>query len=257
MIAYFAVTAGVFVTAFYSFRMYFLAFWGKERFGRAHDHEGDHDDEEPSADHHHGLAPGEKPHESPFVVTIPLVLLAIPSVVIGFVAIDKLLFGDFFGNSIVVLADRHPAMNVLKEQFHGPTAMALHGFATLPFFLVIAAVALAGYFYLQRPDIPEAISRRFAVIYRLLDNKYYLDRLNEFVFAGGSRMIGTGLWKGGDMAVIDGVAINGTARLVGWFAGVIRLFQSGYIYHYAFAMLVGIGIVLFFFLTMPYVLTAR
>jgi len=255
--AYLAVMAGVFVTAFYSFRMYFLAFWGKERFGQTHDHHGDHDDEEPSTDHHHGLAPGEKPHESPFVVTIPLVLLAIPSVVIGFVAIDTFLFGDFFGSSIVVDLERHAAMNVLKEHFSSATGMALHALETAPFLLALAGVLLAWFFYLKRPDIPEAIAARFAFIYRLLDNKYYLDRINEFVFAGGARLIGRGLWKGGDVGVIDGIAINGSARLVGWFAGVIRLAQSGYIYHYAFAMLVGIGIVLFFYLTLPYVMSGR
>jgi len=128
---------------------------------------------------------------------------------------------------------------------------------TLPFFLALAGVLLAWFFYLKRPDIPAAIKRRFSAIHALLDNKYYLDRINEIVFAGGARLIGRGLWKGGDIAVIDGVAINGSARLVGWAASVIRQFQSGYIYHYAFAMLVGIGIVLFFFLTMPYMMTGR
>jgi NADH-quinone oxidoreductase subunit L len=255
--AYYAVMAGVFVTAFYSFRMYFLAFWGEERFGAAHDHHGDQDDEEPSGDHHHGLAPGAKPHESPAVVWVPLVLLAIPSVVIGFVAIDKLLFGGFFRDSIVVLGDRHPAMAQLAEEFHGATAMALHGLTSLPFLLVLAAIALAWFFYLKRPDIPEAIAARFSFIYRLLVNKYYLDRLNELVFAGGARLIGRGLWKGGDVGLIDNIAINGSARLIAWTASVIRFAQSGYIYHYAFAMLLGIGIVLFFYLTLPYVMSGR
>jgi NADH-quinone oxidoreductase subunit L len=253
--AYFAVTLGVFVTAFYSFRMYFLAFWGKERFG--HPHEEDHHDEEPSADHHHGLAPGEKPHESPAVVWVPLVLLAIPSVVIGFVAIDKFLFSDFFGGSIVVDLERHAAMNVLKEHFSSASGMALHALETAPFLLALAGVVLAWFLYLKRPDLPDAVAARFAFLYRLLDNKYYLDRINEFVFAGGSRLIGRGLWKGGDQGLIDGIAINGSARLVGWFASVIRFAQSGYIYHYAFAMLVGIAIVLFFYLTLPYVMSGR
>jgi NADH-quinone oxidoreductase subunit L len=256
--AYFAVTFGVFVTAFYSFRMYFLAFHGKERFGHAHD--DDREDEEPTGDHHHGLAPGEKPHESPAVVTIPLILLAIPSVVIGFVAVEKLLFGDFFRDSIFVDGKAHPAMGVLREHFHGATAMALHGFVTLPFFLALAGVLLAWFFYLKRPDIPEMLAQRFSALYALLVNKYYLDRFNEIVFAGGARAIGRVLWKGGDVGLIDGVAVNGSARLVGWAAGVIRFVQSGYIYHYAFAMLIGIAIVLFFFLTLPYVwpaLTSR
>ena len=149
--AYFAVAAGVFVTAFYSFRMYFLVFHGEERFGQAHDHHGDQDDEEPSADHHHGLAPGEKPHESPWVVTVPLLLLAIPSVVIGFLTIGPMLYGDFFKDAIIVDADRHPAMEELAEHFHGAWAMALHGLMTLPFWLAVAGVALAWFLYLKRP----------------------------------------------------------------------------------------------------------
>jgi len=262
--AYAAVTFGVFITAFYSFRMYFLAFHGEERFGKAQGHHDDHDDEEPSADHHHGLSPGEKPHESPAVVTLPLILLAIPSVVIGFVAIDMFLFSDFFKGAIVVDAGRHPAMSHLTELWrsfgepnHRGFEMALHGLMTLPFWLAIAGVALAWFFYLKRPDIPEAIARRFAAVYALLENKYYMDRFNEIVFAGGARLVGRGLWKGGDMAVIDGLAVNGSARLVGWIAALIRYLQSGYIYHYAFAMLVGVGVVLFFFLTLPYVLSGQ
>ncbi len=132
--------------------------------------------------------------------------------------------------------------------------MGLHGFVTVPFFLMVAGVALAWFFYLKRPDIPEAIGRKFSGLYRLLENKYYLDRINEVVFAGGARLLGRGLWKGGDQALIDGLAVNGSARVVGWVASVSRLLQSGYIYHYAFAMLVGIAIVLFVFLTLPYVL---
>jgi NADH-quinone oxidoreductase subunit L len=254
---------GVFVTAFYSFRMYFLAFHGEERFGRQHGHHGDHDDEEPSGDHHHGLAPGEKPHESPAVVTLPLILLAIPSVVIGYVAIDMFLFGDFFKDVIHVDAASHPAMAKLAGAWQSfgsvnerPWHMALHGLATAPFWLAAAGVGLAWYFYLRRPDIPAAIARRFSAIHRLLENKYYLDRINEVVFAGGARLLGRGLWKGGDVALIDGLAVNGSAKAVGWIAAVIRHLQSGYIYHYAFAMLVGVGLVLFFFLTMPYVLSA-
>jgi NADH-quinone oxidoreductase subunit L len=262
--AWFAVTLGVFVTAFYSFRMYFLAFHGEERFGRRHGHHGDHDDEEPSADHHHGLAPGEKPHESPAVVTLPLILLAIPSVVIGFVSIGMFLFGSFFDGAIFVDTVKHPEMARLTELWlsfgaanERPWHMALHGLVTAPFWLAVAGVALAWFFYLKRPDIPEAIARRFAAIHRLLENKYYLDRVNEVVFAGGARLIGRGLWKGGDVALIDGVAVNGSARLVGWVAAVIRHLQSGYIYHYAFAMLAGVALVLFFYLTLPYVLAAR
>jgi NADH-quinone oxidoreductase subunit L len=249
--AYYAVLAGVFVTAFYSFRMYFLVFHGKPRFATEdkHAHGHAHDDPGGHGDHHGGV-----PHESPAVVTLPLILLAIPSVVIGFVAIDKLVFSDFMQKAIFVNGAAHPAMKELAEEFHGPVAMGLHGLFSAPFFLALAGVILAGVFYLMRPDIPAWIQSRFGVLYRLLDNKYYLDKFNEFFFAGGARRIGAGLWKGGDIGFIDGIAVNGSARLVGWFAGVIRYLQSGFIYHYAFAMLVGVAIVLFFFLTMPYVI---
>jgi NADH-quinone oxidoreductase subunit L len=138
-----------------------------------------------------------------------------------------------------------------------PWHMALHGLVTAPFWLAAGGVALAWYFYLKRPDIPESIARRFSGLYRLLENKYYMDRFNEIVFAGGARLLGRGLWKGGDQTIIDGIAINGSARLVAWTAALIRHFQSGYIYHYAFAMLLGVGLVLFFYLTVPYVLAAR
>jgi NADH-quinone oxidoreductase subunit L len=243
--AYFAVMAGVFVTAFYSFRMYFLVFHGKERFGHAaddhhHDHHGDADDEEPSADHHHGLAPGEKPHESPWVVTAPLLLLAVPSVVIGFMTIQPMLFGEFFKDAIFVDAARHPAMAELAEHFHGAVAMALHAFTTPVFWLALAGVALSYFFYMVKPEIPAAIKARFGFVYRILENKYYMDWINEHIFAPAARGLGRGLWKGGDVAVIDGVLINGSARVVGWVASVVRLFQSGYIYHYALVMIVGV-----------------
>jgi NADH-quinone oxidoreductase subunit L len=243
--AYFAVAAGVFVTAFYSFRMYFLVFHGEERFGKhdAHDahhgHEGDHDDEEPSADHHHGLAPGQRPHESPAVVTVPLLLLAIPSVIIGGLTIGPLLHGGFFADSIAVDAARHPAMRELSEAFHGALAMALHGLVTLPFWLALAGVALSWWFYLKRPDIPAAIKARFGAVYTLLDNKYYMDWFNEHVIAAGARLLGTGLWKGGDAGLIDGT-INGSARTIGSIAGVVRLAQTGYLYWYALVMILGV-----------------
>ena len=243
--AYFSVLAGVFVTAFYSFRMYFLVFHGEERFGKSahdehHDHHGDHDDEEATADHHHGLAPGQKPHETPWVVTLPLVLLAIPSLLIGFIGIGPMVFGDYFKGAIFVNAEVHPAMEHLAEHFHGAAAMGIHALTSLPFVLALAGVVVSWFFYMKRPDIPAAIQRRFSAIYTLLDNKYYFDRFNEIVFAGGARLLGKILWRGGDVGVIDGVIVNGSAKLVGWIALITRLFQTGYVYHYAFTMIIGL-----------------
>ncbi|NMG74761.1 NADH-quinone oxidoreductase subunit L [Aromatoleum diolicum] len=247
--ALFCVMAGVFVTAFYSFRMYFLVFHGKERFGQDngghHDHEGDHDDEEVSSDHHHGLAPGQKPHESPWVVTLPLILLAIPSVVIGFFTIEPMLFGGWFKDAIHVGAN-HVGLAELAATFHGPVGMALHGLQTAPFWLAMSGVAVAWFFYMVRPDIPAAIQRTFSPVHALLENKYFFDRFNEIVFAGGSRMLGKGLWKVGDQTIIDGMAVNGTAKLVGWVAQISRLFQTGHLYQYAFAMIIGVFILLTF-----------
>jgi NADH-quinone oxidoreductase subunit L len=234
--AKFAVMAGVFVTAYYSFRMYFLVFHGEERFGKAH-HDEHHDDH---GDEHHGLAPGQKPHESPWVVTAPLILLAVPSVIVGYWTIGPMLHGEFFKDSIFVDAARHPAMAELGRQFHGALAMAGHGLVTLPFWLALAGVVMAWWLYLKQPAIPAAIKSRFEWVYRLLDNKYYMDWINEHVFAAGARLLGTGLWKGGDVALIDGVAINGSARAVGAIAQLTRLFQTGYLYFYALVMLLGI-----------------
>jgi NADH-quinone oxidoreductase subunit L len=240
-IAYWALLVGVVITAFYSFRMFFLVFHGKPRWGHDshHGHGHGHDDE------HHG-----EPHESPAVVTVPLVLLAIPSVVIGFVAVDAMLFGDFFSSAIFVDAAKHPAMKELAEHFHGATAMALHSFTTAPFWLDFVGIGLAWFLYLKRPDIPDRIQSRLQGLYRLLDNKYYLDRINEIVFAGGARWLGTGLWKGGDVALIDGVAVNGSARLIGWVATASRLLQSGHIYTYAFGMILGLLVLITLFVTL-------
>ncbi len=244
--AYFAVMAGVFVTAFYSFRMYFLVFHGEERFGKGdhHDHHGDHHDEEASHDHHHGLAPGQKPHETPWVVTLPLVLLAIPSVAIGFIGIGPMVAGDYFKGVIYVDNAAHPALATFLEHFHGAVAMGLHAFSTPPFYLALAGVALSWFFYMKRPDIPAAIQRRFSAIHTLFENKYYFDKINEFVFAGGARALGKGFWRGGDVAIIDGLIVNGSAKLVGWFAAVIRFFQTGYVYHYAFTMIIGVFVLM-------------
>ncbi|MEW6561678.1 MAG: NADH-quinone oxidoreductase subunit L [Pseudomonadota bacterium] len=243
--AYFAVVAGVFVTAFYSFRMYFLVFHGEERFGKAHhhDHHGDHDDEEESHDHHHGLAPGQKPHETPWVVTLPLVLLSIPSIAIGFIAIEPMLFGGFFRDAIFI-SEHHEALQEMHEEFHGAVGMALHALTTLPFWLALGGVATAWFFYMKRPDIPAKISQTFQPITTLLENKYYFDRFNDWFFAGGSRGASRFLWRVGDVTLIDGLLVNGTANLVGKLSGVLRRMQTGYIYHYAFSMIIGVFVLL-------------
>ena len=238
--AHFAVLAGVFITAFYSFRMYFLVFHGKERYDQnpdAHHHDDHHDDH----DHDHG------PHESPWVVTVPLILLAIPSVVVGFLFIQPMLFGDFFKDVIFVDAAKHPAMFKLAEIFHGPVAMAIHGLQTAPFWLALAGVVAAYYMYMVNPALPAAIKARVQPIYTLLENKYYLDWINENIIARGARALGVGLWKGGDQAIIDGALVNGSWKLVGWVAGVVRWFQSGYIFHYALVMILGIFVLMTYF----------
>ncbi|GAB3646349.1 NADH-quinone oxidoreductase subunit L [Ramlibacter alkalitolerans] len=260
--AYFAVMAGVFVTAFYSFRMYFLVFHGKERYDQnpeAHAHH--YSDEEPDVQGHavhdahakddHGHGHDAKPHESPWVVTVPLILLAIPSVVIGYLTIRGMLYGDFFKDSIFVNLERHPAMEEMAKEFHGPVAMALHGLTSPVFWLALAGVVLAWYMYLKNLALPAAIQKRFQPVYRILDNKYYMDWFNENVLAPAARGIGRGLWKGGDQGVIEGIFVNGSAHLVSRFAGVIRWVQSGYIYHYAFAMLIGVVVLMTYFVSWP------
>jgi NADH-quinone oxidoreductase subunit L len=241
--AHFAVLAGVFVTAFYSFRMYFLVFHGKERFDQNPD--AHHDD------HGHGHDDHHEPHESPWVVTAPLLLLAFPSVVIGFLTIGPMLFGDFFKDAIVVDAARHPAMAELAKIFHGPLQMAAHGLMTLPFWLAVAGVGAAYYMYMVNPALPARIKTAVQPIYTLLENKYYMDWFNENVLARAARGLGIAFWKGGDQAIIDGAMVNGSARFVGWFAGVVRWFQTGYIYHYAFAMLIGVIVLMTYFVSWP------
>ena len=235
--AYFAVLAGVFVTAFYSFRLYFLVFHGKERYDQNPDPHHD--------DHAHGH--DETPHESPWVVWLPLVLLAIPSVVIGAMTLMPMLFGDFFKGVIHVDASRHAAMTELADKIHGWLPMALHGFVAPPFWLALAGVAAAYYMYLVNPALPAALQRMFRPVHDVLENKYYLDWLNENVIARGARLLGTGLWKGGDRALIDGLVVNGSWKLVGWVSGVVRRVQSGYLYHYALLMILGIFVLMTYF----------
>jgi NADH-quinone oxidoreductase subunit L len=241
--ANFAVLAGVFVTAFYSFRMYFLVFHGKERYDQNPD--AHHDDHHAHDDHGHGH--DAKPHESPWVVWLPLVLLAIPSVVIGYFTIEPMLYGDFFKDAIFFNLDKHHAMREMAEAFHGPWAMAVHGLTTMPFWLALAGVVLSYYMYMVNPALPAAIKRAFGPVYRLLENKYYLDWINENIVARGARALGTAFWKGGDQAVIDGAIVNGSWKAIGRLAGVVRWLQSGYIYHYAFAMLLGIFVLMTYF----------
>jgi NADH-quinone oxidoreductase subunit L len=256
--ASFAVLAGVFVTAFYSFRMYFLVFHGEERFGKDHAHAHDHHDEEhdePADAHgheeeHHGLAPGEKPHESPWVVTLPLILLAIPSVIIGYFAIQPMVHGNFF-NGVIAIGESHHAMEALHEEFHGAFAMALHGFTSLPFWLALSGVVVAYYCYMINPRVPAWFYSKFHALHTLLDNKYYMDKFNEVVWAGGARLLGGGLSRVGDRTLIDGLIVNGSAKLVGWFSRVIRVLQTGYIYHYAFVMILGVLGFLIYFLPFP------
>jgi NADH-quinone oxidoreductase subunit L len=237
--AHFAVLAGVFVTAFYSFRMYFLVFHGKERF-----------DQNPDAHHHgHGDHHGHdsKPHESPWVVTVPLVLLAIPSVVIGYFTIDYMLFGEFFKGAIFVDHEKHAVMKELAHLFHGPAQMAMHAVTTAPLWLAVAGVATAYYMYMVNPAVPAAIKRTFMPVFTVLENKYYMDWINENILARAARGLGSGLWKVGDQALIDGTLVNGSWKLVGLFAGVARKLQSGYLYHYALSMILGIFVLMTYF----------
>jgi NADH-quinone oxidoreductase subunit L len=265
--AYFCVLACVFVTAFYTFRLVFMTFHGPERFKEgSHAPAGGHGDHgHAPADDHHGSgkvshagpaasgvtfpegAPvppsgGHAPHESPAVVTVPLILLAIPSVCAGWF-IGPVLFGGYFGSAIAV-APAHDVLAQMGKDFHGVVAMMMHGLVTPPLGLALAGLVTAAYLYLIRPDLPAVIKERFKLIYTILDRKYGFDEFNDWFFSGGARLVGGGLWKGGDVAVIDGVMINGSARAVGWIASVARALQSGFIYHYAFGMIIGILVLL-------------
>jgi len=168
-------------------------------------------------------------------------------VLIGFFTIEPMLFGDWFKN-VIFVGENHVGLKELAEAFHGPVGMAIHGLQTAPFWLAMAGVAVAWFFYMVKPEIPAAIQRTFKPLNTVLENKYYFDRFNEIFFAAGARLLGKGLWKGGDQALIDGVAINGTAKLVGWIAQISRLFQTGHLYQYAFTMIIGVFILLTYWL---------
>jgi len=239
--ANFAVLAGVFVTAFYSFRMYFLVFHGKERYDQNPDaHHGDHHD-------HHDDHESHSPHESPWVVTVPLILLAIPSVVIGFMTIQPMLFGEFFKDAIFIDAEKHAGMKTLADAFHGPVAMALHSVSTAPFWLALAGVVVAWYMYLINPAVPAAIGRALRPLVVLLENKYYMDWINENILARGARALGNGLWKVGDRTLIDGWLVNGSWKLVDMVSNWTRKLQTGYLYHYALVMILGIFLLMTYF----------
>ena len=232
--AYFAVLAGVFITSFYSFRMYFLVFHGKERF-----------DQNPEA--HHGHHAHHAPHESPWVVTLPLVLLAIPSVLIGYFTIEPMLYGDFFKGAIYVNADLHPAMRELQQEFHGAMAMALHSLSSVPLLLAMSGLTLSYYMYMVNPALPAAILRTFAPLHTLLVNKYYLDDFNEKVLARGSRALASVLWKQGDQGLIDGLLVNGSWKVVAFVSRLSRQLQTGFLYHYALVMILGMfGLITWF-----------
>ena len=242
--AYFAVLAGVFVTSFYSFRLYFLVFHGAERYDQNPD--AHHDDHGHHDEHDHGHGDG-KPHESPWVVTVPLLLLAIPSVVIGFMTIQPMLFGDFLKDAIFINLDAHPAMKTFAEEFHGALAMAGHAFFTPPLYLALAGAVSAWYMYLINPKVPVAIGRALRPIVVVLEYKSYMDWFNENVLAKAARGLGIGLWKGGDRGVIEGGIVNASWKIVGAVSAVVRRAQTGYLYHYALMMIVGVLLFMTYF----------
>jgi NADH-quinone oxidoreductase subunit L len=244
--ANFAVLAGVFVTAFYSFRMYFLVFHGPERYDQNPDAHHGHEDHHGHNDHADGHG-HDKPHESPWVVTVPLVLLAIPTVVIGFMTIQPMLYGEFFKNVIFIDAVKHPAMQQLGQLFHGPVAMALHGMTMAPFWLALAGVVAAWYMYLANPKVPAFFARALRPLIVVLEQKYFMDWINENILAKGARGLGRGLWKVGDGAIIDGFFVNGSWKMVGLVSGVVRWFQSGFLYHYALVMILGVFVLMTYF----------
>jgi NADH-quinone oxidoreductase subunit L len=217
--AYFCVVTGVFITALYTFRMFFMTFHGKERM-----------------DHH----TQEHLHESPWVVTVPLIMLAIPSLLIGWLTVKPVLFGDFFAGAIHVT----PANNVIEhlaEEFKGEGAFSLAALTSIPFWFAALGVFMAWLFFLKRPSLADGAERSLKWLYNVLVEKYGFDWFNEHVIMVGARVLGGGLWKVGDQAIIDGALVNGSARTVGWLGSVMRYAQSGYLYHYAFAMILGLA----------------
>jgi NADH-quinone oxidoreductase subunit L len=243
--AYWCVLLGVFVTSLYTFRLLFMTFHGEERFRTpvtptappsAH---GPHQDE-----HAHG-----DPHESPAVVTVPLIALAIPSAVIGALTVVPVLFGDYWGRSIFVLGANDVTAR-LAEEFAHPLwlSFAVHGLAAPPFWLAVAGAVTAYFFFLRNPEWADSAARRGSWLYQVLVQKYYFDWFNDRVITPLTRGIGIGLWRGGDEVLIDGALVNGTARTVSGFGSVLRLVQTGYLYSYAFWMMIGLALLLGWFL---------
>jgi NADH-quinone oxidoreductase subunit L len=273
--AFWCVMLGVFVTAFYSFRLVFMTFHGPERFrDAAHSHGADesthvksdedagHEPDVHASDAHagHGHAAAHasashgshddhghhgpvEPHESPWVVTLPLILLAIPSLLIGAFTIGPMLFGDYF-NGVLYVTEEHNVLGHIGEEYHGPLQFIVHAFMAPTIYLAFAGWAAAWYLYIKRPDLPAVIAGKASAIYQLLAKKFYFDEIYQAVFARGSVGLGSALWRVGDVAVIDGTMVNGSARVVGWLSGVTRRLQSGYLYHYAFAMIIGLSALL-------------
>jgi NADH-quinone oxidoreductase subunit L len=227
--AYWCVLIGVFVTALYTFRMLFLTFFGEDRWKHAS-----------HGDHHHEV---HEPHETPAVVTVPLILLAIPSVVIGALTVQYVVFGGFFGESIFVLP-QNDVVGEIGEHFPGWLMFAATAVTHPPFWLAAAGVGTAWFFFLKRPELAAQTAERFRFVKRILDNKYYADWFNETVIAPAARLLGRGLWRGGDQSIIDGVLVNGTAAVVGAVGVVVRRVQSGYLYSYAFWMIIGLAALL-------------
>ena len=223
--AYYMVLAGVFVTAFYSFRLFFLVFHGRERMD---EHTRSH------------------LHETPWVVTVPLIALAIPSVIIGGMTIGPMLFGDYF-KGVIFVQQAHDVLAVIGEEFHGAFSFVQHAFHGAAIYLAAAGAVFAWYLYLQNPPMADSLKKRFSFLYTMLDKKYWVDEVYYTVFAKGSRLLGSGFWKGGDMVLIDGLVVNGSAKVVAWLAGVMRHLQTGMLYHYAFAMILGLVGMIYWF----------
>jgi NADH-quinone oxidoreductase subunit L len=255
MFAYVLALLAIYVGGLYSFRLVFFAFHGKPRFDTHGNHEGHegHEEkragkgakvrtqaaEEPGHEEMHGV-----PHESPWVVTVPLVFLAIPSIFIGALTIGPMLYGGWFDGAIAKTA----TMEEMASEYHGALAMALHSILSVPLWLALAGAATAWFFYIKRPDLAGVARRKFGFFVTILDRKYGFDDFNDWFFAGGARKVGRGLWAWGDKTIIDGIMVNGTARLIGAFAGFARQMQTGFIYTYAFTMILGVFAFLTFFM---------